>query len=119
MAKIGTKRRLIADSVRDRIIAGEHKPGHRLPGVAEICEEFDVSTATAVNAMGDLADDGYVLALQGDGYFVRTKLPAMAPAEKAAETVEDVVTVLREEARRLNAVADTLEALGEYKFSDS
>jgi len=52
---------------------GTWKPGVQLPGVAEICERFDASTATAVYAMHDLGE--LVDRRQGTGYFV-SKTPA-------------------------------------------
>lgn len=100
------KKTQIMNTVRDRIVSN-FNPGQRLPGVAEVCDEFDVGTSTAVYAMRALAAEGYVVTRQGDGYFVAEDLPS----GERSEGLTDVVIQLREEAKRLSALADRLERL--------
>ena len=48
----------IADVLRERIRAGDLRPGDRLPTQAELAEEFGVERAAVRQALGELADDG-------------------------------------------------------------
>ncbi|MEU5087485.1 GntR family transcriptional regulator [Streptomyces sp. NPDC021356] len=48
----------IADTLRERIRAGELKPGDRLPTQAELAEEFGVERGTVRQALRALQDDG-------------------------------------------------------------
>jgi DNA-binding GntR family transcriptional regulator len=60
----------IADNLRERISAGEFAPRDRLPSSRELCEQWDVSRATAIKAMEVLRADGVVEARQGSGFTV-------------------------------------------------
>lgn len=76
------KKQRIMDTVRLEILNGVYEEGDRMPGVAELCDRFDVSTATAVYAMRALDAEGILEARHGDGYF--------AIASNAAYSVHDV-----------------------------
>lgn len=91
--------------MRSRIIDGIYPLGARLPGVAEVCEEFDVSTATAVYAMKALENEAFVRAAQGLGYFVADVLPA----RDVTDDVSSIIEQLRTEAKQILALADQLE----------
>lgn len=63
-------RRLEAD-----IVSGKIPVGARLPTMASLAEDFDVSPATVQNAFGILRDKGLIRTRQGSGSFViETKL---------------------------------------------
>ncbi|MGB2701489.1 MAG: GntR family transcriptional regulator [Candidatus Phosphoribacter baldrii] len=91
------KKNSITKSVRASLT--NYKPGDRLPGVAEVCEEYDASTATAVYAMRALLDEGLVRSVQGGngGYFL-VKHPVETRADllaRLADTLADASTLLR------------------------
>ena len=67
------KRALLAE-----IAAGDYAPGRPFVTQREICERFDVSHATAVRALSDLANEGYVVRRRGQGTFVADTLPAQS-----------------------------------------
>jgi LacI family transcriptional regulator len=67
------KRELLA-----AIAAGEYAPGRPFVTQREICERFNVSHATAVRALNDLANEGYVVRRRGQGTFVAERPPAAA-----------------------------------------
>src|SRR6476620_8111858 len=73
------KYELIADDLRERITTGEFEPGSRLPSSRDLCEQWNVSRATAIKAMDVLRADGVVEAHQGSGFTV-TKTPLARPA---------------------------------------
>lgn len=104
-------RQRIRDAVRQRVTDGLYPPGGQLPGVAELCDEFDCSTATAVKAMGELASEGYVVARQGVGYFAPEALPILTADDLSTrqDAQRDIVASLRSESRRLQDLADKLD----------
>jgi DNA-binding GntR family transcriptional regulator len=69
----------IADNLRERISAGEFSSGDRLPSSRELCEQWNVSRATAIKAMEQLRTDGVVEARQGSGFTV-IETPLARPA---------------------------------------
>jgi LacI family transcriptional regulator len=64
------KRALLAE-----IAAGDYAPGRPFVTQREICERFNVSHATAVRALSDLANEGYVIRRRGQGTFVAEQPP--------------------------------------------
>jgi GntR family transcriptional regulator of arabinose operon len=77
------KRELLA-----AIAAGEYAPGRPFVTQREICERFNVSHATAVRALNDLANEGYVVRRRGQGTFVAERPPAAAaPSDKTIACV--------------------------------
>lgn len=67
----------MSESLTDRVRASarerlaEFPIGSRFLGVAEVCADYEVSTATAVRALGRLADEeGLLERRHGVGYFV-------------------------------------------------
>ena len=62
--------REIADAITARIIAGEWRPGERLPTTEEFAVQYDVSEATAYRALSLLIDRGTIRGEQGRARFV-------------------------------------------------
>ena len=56
--------------IRRDILAGNLKPGEKLPSKRALAEETGVSTVTVEHAYGLLCDEGYVEARQRSGYVV-------------------------------------------------
>lgn len=63
----------IAAALRDRITAGDLKPGDKLPSEAAVSDEFGVARGTAREALKRLEDNGLVDTLPGVGRIVRSK----------------------------------------------
>lgn len=63
------------------IAAGEYAPGRPFVTQREICERFNVSHATAVRALSDLAAEGHVVRKRGQGTFVAERPPGHAARE--------------------------------------
>lgn len=63
--------RLIADSIRGLITAGELTPGDKLPSERELARRFGTARNTAREGIRLLADEGLVTAQHGRGVFVR------------------------------------------------
>lgn len=93
----------IAETLRKRIVA-DHQPDSHLTSVYAVCEEFKVATGTAVRAMGELQTAGYVYSTH-EGYFMAATLPLTEREDEQRA----VVSALREEATRLQEIADKLD----------
>jgi hypothetical protein len=70
----------IADSLRERIRAGELKPGDRLPTQAELAEEFGVERGAVRQALRSLQEDGFLTNVS-KGSPPRIAAPAPARGE--------------------------------------
>jgi GntR family transcriptional regulator len=61
----------LANILRHSMAAGILRPGDQLPSEAQLCERYDVSPMTVRRAINLLADQGFVVAEQGRGTFVK------------------------------------------------
>lgn len=69
----------IAESLRQRIAAGEFPPGAMLPSGRDLCEQWQVSRATVIKALDQLKADALIVGRQGAGYTV-VQTPVGRPA---------------------------------------
>jgi GntR family transcriptional regulator len=69
-------RHSIAEELRSRILAGEWRPGDRLPSEPELARRRTVSRSSMRAAITVLEEDGYVSRRQGSGTYV-THRPAL------------------------------------------
>ncbi|MFH1614091.1 MAG: GntR family transcriptional regulator [Planctomycetota bacterium] len=67
------KYQIIRDALRDRIKAGELKPGSMLPAEVMLAEKYAVSRLTARRALEELAGDGLLKRYPGKGTFVQER----------------------------------------------
>lgn len=63
-------RHRLADDLRRRILAGEWRPGERLPSEPELAKRRTVSRSSMRAAIALLEDDGFVRRRQGSGTYV-------------------------------------------------
>jgi GntR family transcriptional regulator, transcriptional repressor for pyruvate dehydrogenase complex len=68
--------------LKDKILAGDLRPGHKLPSEAELIEEYAVSRTVVREAVTRLRAEGLVETFQGRGSFV------LAMPEPTSFTVE-------------------------------
>lgn len=59
----------------EEINAGRWQPGEKIPTEEELCREYTVSKITVRQAILNLAEEGYLLRVQGKGTFVTGVLP--------------------------------------------
>lgn len=62
--------RILADTLREEIIAGTYPPGSQLSTEAELAKRFGLSRGTVVKAIDTLVSEGLVTKRQGAGSFV-------------------------------------------------
>jgi DNA-binding GntR family transcriptional regulator len=63
-------RHSIADGLRERVVAGEFRPGDRLPGEPELARSLGVSRSSLRAAIALLEEDGLLRRLHGSGTYV-------------------------------------------------
>ena len=67
--------RQLYEALRRAILAGQLKPGARLPSTRELAEDLRVSRNTVMNAYEQLLAEGYVEGQTGSGTYVSRLLP--------------------------------------------
>jgi DNA-binding GntR family transcriptional regulator len=60
----------IADSIRDRILKGDLRPGDEVPSERQLAAEWSVARPTATKALDVLRREGHVAGRQGAGTYV-------------------------------------------------
>ncbi|MFC7328274.1 GntR family transcriptional regulator [Marinactinospora rubrisoli] len=71
--------RRIVEEIRARILAGELRPGERMPSIRQIAQRWGVAIATATRAMATLRDEGLVEAKVGSGTVVSARAGRQRP----------------------------------------
>src|SRR5512134_2273115 len=91
----------VREAIRDRIAAGEWKPGDLIPAESKLLDVFAVSRATIRQALLELVREGLLVRKQGRGTFVATR--------KIVERLPQLVS-FSEEMRREGLRASTRSA---------
>ena len=79
----------LADSFAAAIHQGTLKPGKRLPAIRRVAQTHQISINTVLNAWQMLEDRGLIEARLQSGYYVRSVLPAVTPAEPHRARIKD------------------------------
>jgi DNA-binding LacI/PurR family transcriptional regulator len=82
------KYELIAEKLREAILAGRYKAGDRLPSAKELADEYETSPITANKALNVLAEQGVLKRATGAGSVVRD------PAETAGSRQSCLIGVI-------------------------
>ncbi|QVI24509.1 winged helix-turn-helix transcriptional regulator [Nocardia tengchongensis] len=91
------KYQVIANDLRDKIIAGTYAVGSQLPTKAELMTHYDVALNTVDRALDVLRDLGLIESQQGVGTFVRTANASQkADLEARVKLLESQVSELYE-----------------------
>jgi GntR family transcriptional regulator len=61
----------LVNSLRHSMATGLLRPGNQLPSESQLCKHYDVSPMTVRRAINLLVDQGFVIAEQGRGTFVK------------------------------------------------
>jgi len=79
------KYQIIAENLREAIDRGTLAPGDKVPSVADLRKQYDVSHITVMSAYQILVDSRHIENLSGRGYFVRK------PVELRRETLKNMI----------------------------
>ena len=91
----------VFDQLREQILAGDWKPGDKLPSENELAAQFGVSRVTVRNALQKLSGLGLLETHFGEGSFVRgagaeAALNQLVPLlYLGRETLRDILTFRR------------------------
>ncbi|QQR73952.1 MAG: PLP-dependent aminotransferase family protein [Holophagales bacterium] len=83
----------LVDALRHRILAGQLRPGQRLPASRDLAAHYRLARGTVVSAFEQLAAEGYVVATVGSGTRVSEVLPddlLRAPRANPRRSAEEV-----------------------------
>ncbi|TVQ87153.1 MAG: GntR family transcriptional regulator [Bacteroidetes bacterium] len=67
-----SKYRQIINSVVGAINEGKLKPGDKIPSINDVCNQWDLSRDTVINAYNELKSKGIISSAPGKGYYVET-----------------------------------------------
>jgi GntR family transcriptional regulator, transcriptional repressor for pyruvate dehydrogenase complex len=87
---------IVADSLVEKIRAGQLPPGAQLPTEAELCAEYEVSRTVVREAVARLRSEGLLVPHQGRGIFVG-EAPAIrnfSIPDEALETLPETIALL-------------------------
>jgi GntR family transcriptional regulator, arabinose operon transcriptional repressor len=76
MNTIATKKsgyKLVQSSIRAKIVGGEWQPGFKLPSEEQLEKEYSLHRLTIIRGLANLAQEGLVVRLRGQGTFVAEK----------------------------------------------
>lgn len=77
----------IKKQILDGIMSGEIKEGECLPSIRGLARDLKVSVITTTKAYNDLEAAGYIVAVQGKGYYVAERSNEILK-EKLLEQIE-------------------------------
>lgn len=77
----------IKKQILDAIMSGEIKEGECLPSIRGLARDLKVSVITTTKAYNDLEMAGYIIAVQGKGYYVSERSNQIL-YEKLLEEIE-------------------------------
>ena len=63
----------IADNIREAILGKELMGGEALPSIRGLARDLRISNITTKRAYAELEKEGFIEAVQGKGYFVKSK----------------------------------------------
>ncbi|PCN48126.1 GntR family transcriptional regulator [Curtobacterium sp. 'Ferrero'] len=104
---VSSKRRVVADALREAIATGRYRAGDRLPGEHDLAERFAVSRGTIRAALADLADEEYIATRGGIGSLVTFDGAALDPRDGWARSIAASGTEVTTRILRLERLDDS------------
>lgn len=101
----------IADSICDRILSGEFKPGDKVPSVRELAGLLGVNHNTIMRTFIELQHANIVENRRGIGYYVTESAPKMIQNQRKAEFFETELPSFVELVKLLDIRSEELKPL--------
>ena len=98
----------IADTVCDKILAGELKPEDRIPSVREYGATIGVNPNTVMRSFDYLQQEEIIYQRRGVGYFVSPDAKERILAEQRREFLEEELPYIRQRMKTLGISIDEL-----------
>ncbi|MCR4616727.1 MAG: GntR family transcriptional regulator [Lachnospiraceae bacterium] len=100
----------IAEQIKGDIISGKIKENEYLPSIRGLAKDLKISVITTMKAYDELAEEGYVTAIQGKGYLVNSQDTEMMK-EQHLRRIEDGLTDAIKAARLAGIGAEELKGM--------
>ncbi|WP_329519618.1 GntR family transcriptional regulator [Spirillospora sp. NBC_01491] len=101
----------IAMSLKSRILAGQHRPGERLPSEDELARAMECSRGTVRQALADLRKAGYVTSRRGAGSHVADPLPIESLSPRSGPVYTGFLDDLDHESHHVRELHRTREVV--------
>jgi GntR family transcriptional regulator len=107
----------IAEQMKADIISGKIKQNEYLPSIRGLAKDLRISVITTMKAYDELAEEGYVTAVQGKGYLVNPQDTEMM-REQHLRRVEDGLTDAIKAAKLAGIGSEELKNMLEVLLED-
>lgn len=104
----------IADSFRTDILAGKYKQGEFLPSIRGLAKDLKISVITTMKAYEQLAQEGFVTAAQGKGFYVNAQDSEMIKEQhlrKVESSLNDAIESAKIAGLSMDELRETLDTL--------
>lgn len=98
----------IADSIEDDIISGSLNEGDQVYSTNQFAKLYGINPATAAKGINLLVEEGILFKKRGIGMFVADGARNMIVGKRKAQFVEEYISKLIHEAKKLNITKDEL-----------
>ena len=104
----------IANQFRADILAGKFAQGEYLPSIRGLAKDLKISVITTMKAYEQLAEEGLVTAVQGEGYYVNAQDSEMLKEQhlrKVEESLTAAIAAAKIAGMSNTELVDTLQTL--------
>lgn len=108
----------IGKQIKSQIISGDMKEGDPLPSIRKLAKELHISVITTKRAYEELEKEGFIDTVGGKGTFVAIQNKALL-REKKMKSIEDQMTEMVTEARKMGISLEELQEMLNILFNDN
>lgn len=104
----------IANQFRADILAGKFAQGEYLPSIRGLAKDLKISVITTMKAYEQLAEEGFVTAVQGKGFYVNAQDSEMLKEQhlrKVEESLTAAIAAAKIAGMSNTELVDTLQTL--------
>ncbi|MEP0986501.1 GntR family transcriptional regulator [Ekhidna sp.] len=108
----------IGKQIKTQIISGDLDEGDPLPSIRKLAQELHISVITTKRAYEELEKEGFIDTVAGKGTFVAIQNKEML-REKKMKSIEDQMTEMVTEAKKMGIGLEELEEMLNILFNDN
>ncbi|WP_421762986.1 GntR family transcriptional regulator [Ekhidna sp.] len=108
----------IGKQIKTQIISGDLDEGAPLPSIRKLAQELHISVITTKRAYEELEKEGFIDTVAGKGTFVAIQNKEML-REKKMKSIEDQMTEMVTEAKKMGIGLEELEEMLNILFNDN
>ncbi|MCI2061305.1 MAG: GntR family transcriptional regulator [Eubacteriaceae bacterium] len=106
----------LAEEIENAVISGAFPEGEQIPSITELSATLKINPATANKGVNMLVDAGIVYKKRGLGMFVQEGAVKMLTEKKKNEFIEEHITALVDEAKKLGLTKKDVLSIIEKQF---